>query len=422
MPEAASMLSVEEGRARILQSLAPLPAQLLPIEQALYRVLATEVESREDLPPFDNSAMDGFALALHGHAAQAGDVFEVQGEQAAGQAPQGREAACEIMTGAALPAGLDSVVPVEQVEVLAHDGAGRPSSIRLQAAVPAGQHVRRAGEDLRRGAQVLAAGRRLGPQQLLVLAATGCAEVAVRPRPRVALFCTGRELRDAPGALEAGQIRNSNGPYLRAALAAAGAEVRAHATLPDEPEPLEAACRSALADGIELIISTGAVSMGRYDFVPETLARLGADTVFHKFRMRPGKPLLFARLPGGALYFGLPGNPASSAVGLRFFVEPALRALLGLAPELPLRLPLLEPARKKSGFALYQKARVELDAKGQAGVRLLPGQESFKVLPISRANAWALLPEQAETLAAGSLIDVYGLEHWGLQFSSENPT
>lgn len=415
------MLEVEAARALIVQGLARNGSERIPPGDALGRVLAAAVHSAEDLPPFVNSAMDGFALPLNGRKAEAGEVFQVQGELAAGDGECSARAGCGIMTGAPVPQGLDAVVPVEQVRVLAQDEAGRASRIALTAPAEPGQHIRHAGEDIRAGELALPAPVRLGPQHLFLLAGIGCAAVEVVRRPRVALFCTGRELVDADRPLPSGAIRNSNGPYLAAAIGSAGAALVRQATLPDEPQALARAIGEAVDAGAQAILSTGAVSMGRYDFVPEVLQALGAEIVFHKLRMRPGKPLLFARLPGGALYFGLPGNPAAAAVGFRFFACVALRALLGLQPERPWRLPLLGPARKKAGLALYQKARVALDADGRLGVALLRGQESFKVRPLVGANAWAVLPAAAEDLPAGTPVDVHGLDHWGLQLDTETP-
>lgn len=408
------MLEVEVALARVLESALPLAPETVPLMASLGRVLAVDVSSPEDLPPFDNSAMDGFALPLGDAGAAADSEFDVLGEQAAGDAAQELQVACEIMTGARLPAGLDAVVPVEQTAVLSRSVDGRPLRIRVGSEVRAGQHVRRSGEDIARGELVLSAGTRIGPTQLMLLAGLGVAQLALRPQPRVALFCTGRELVDDPAqALASGQIRNNNAPYLRARIVAAGAELIAYRTVPDDVGVFVAELRAALAAGAQVLISTGAVSMGRYDFVPDALRELGAQIVFHKVRMRPGKPILFARLPTGQLYFGLPGNPASSAVGLRFFVEPLLRVLLGLPQEKPLLLPLAETARKAAGFKMFQKARVEIDANARLQVRLLGGQESFKVRPLTQANAWAALPEAAEQLSAGSLVEVYAPDHWG---------
>ena len=410
------MIAYDEARQRILAGCQPLAAETVAVAAALDRVLAQDVVSSEDLPPFDNTAMDGFAVATGGRELAPGCEFAVAGSQAAGDGEARMDTgACEIMTGASLPAGLDAVLPVEQATVLARDGSGRPTRIRLDAVVMPGAHVRRCGQDVAAGQCVLVAGTRITPAARMLLAALGVAEVAVRPKVPVALLMTGRELVDDPGQrLAPGQIRNSNGPYLSDRLDQAGGILIHRETVLDDPAVFLKALARSLAAGAVVVLSTGAVSMGRHDFVPDALRGFGAEIVFHKVAIRPGKPLLFARLPGGQLVFGLPGNPVSSAVGLRFFVEPALRALLGQAPEHPLYVPLAGPAQKKTGLRYLQKARVALGEHAQLQVQLLAGQESFRIQPLLAANAWAVLDEDAEHLPAGTLVEVYGLDGEGI--------
>lgn len=407
------MIGYDEALGIIRREAARLDLRRCPPEQALGHVLAEPVASDEYLPPFDNSAMDGFALHVGGATLRAGTEFEVAGAQAAGDAHVAEaHGAWEIMTGARMPEGLDAVVPVEQVEVLACDAGGRPLRIRLAADVEPGQHVRLRGEDVMRGATVIESGTRLAPQHLMVMAALGVQSVAVARRPRVAVITTGRELVDDPAQpLASGEIRNSNGPLLAARAVEAGAEVVLRETVSDEPAAFLSALERALAAGADVVLSTGAVSMGRYDFVPDTLRGIDATIHFHKVRIRPGKPLLFARLAGGQLYFGLPGNPVSSAVGLRFFVEPALRGLAGMAPERPLRVPLASAYRKRAALRFHLKGRVDVDGMGRLLARVLPGQESFRILPLLAANAWIVVPEEAQSAEEGDLVDVYGLGH-----------
>lgn len=375
-------------------------------------MLAEPVASRVDLPLFDNSAMDGFALRAGEAGADAGAVFELTGWLVAGDPPCDSHDACEVMTGACIPAGLDSVVPVEQIEVIERDAVGRPRWIRLAAAVAAGQHIRRRGEDVTAGAPVLQAGELLMPQQAMLLAALGVERVPVTRRPRVALICTGRELvDDAHRVLAPGEIRNSNGPFLAARVAAAGCELVLRTTVADEPAAFLAALEDAACARADVVISTGAVSMGRHDFVPDALRSAGAELLFHKVGIRPGKPLLFARFPDGMLHFGLPGNPVAAAVGLRFFVEPALRVLLGMAPERSLRVPLAAPLRTHAGVTSFLKGRMQADEGGQLRALALPGQESFRILPLVDANVWLVAGGDTPELQVGAHVDVFGLGH-----------
>lgn len=375
---------------------------------ALGRILAQSVVSTSALPPFDNSAMDGYALGGGAEPLPAGSEWPIEGEQAAGDAARGSaRGAWEIMTGARVPDGLDRVIPVEQAERLE-----APVRVRLLADLTAGQNVRFAGSDVAVGETVLVAGSLLAPHHLMLLAALGVASVSVASRPRVAVLCTGRELVDDPATpLASGQIRNSNGPFLAARIPRAGAELVHAETVSDDVDAFLAAVGRARAAGARIVVSTGAVSMGRYDFVPEALQRLGAEVLFHKIAIRPGKPLLFARLPDGTLFFGLPGNPIAVAVGLRFFVEPALRAMLGLPRERPWQVPLAASFTKKPRLHFYLKSRVEVNAQGQLTATALTGQESYRIRPLAEANAWVGIPIDAMTLPAGTLVDTYGLSH-----------
>ena len=410
------MIAFDDARRRVLAAAAMIAAERIPVNASMGRIVAEDVFSPEHLPSFDNTAMDGFALATGGQAMPEGTELVVSAALAAGEAaPAGCEGACEIMTGAPIPDGLDAVIPVENVAVLEHDVDRRPQRIRLLQAVLPGANVRRRGQDISVDDLVIPSGTRIGAPERMVLAALGIADIPVRKYPVAALLTTGRELVDDPGqALLPGQIRNSNGPFLADRLLECGAELRIRQSLPDEAGAFTAAVRRCLAAGVELIVSTGAVSMGRYDFIPDALRELGAEILFHKVAMRPGKPLLFARLPGGALYFGLPGNPVSSAVGMRFFVEPALRACLGLPQEGPLRIPLAEAVEKKPGFRMLQKAVLQCDDQGRLSATVMKGQESFRIRPLLQSNAWAVLPEQGANMSAGTLVDLYGLNGSGI--------
>jgi molybdopterin molybdotransferase len=408
------VIAFEDALAHVLAACARLPAERIALADALGRVTATEIRSPVDLPAFDNSAMDGFALCTHGTRIDAGREFDVHGEQAAGDGVQraAGEGAWSIMTGARLPDGLDAIVPVEQVEALDRAGDGGVTRIRLAAAVEPGQHRRRAGEDIACDALALPAGHWIGANELMLLAGLGLAQVDVARRPRVALLSTGRELIDDPTQpLQPGRIRNSSAPFLASRIPAAGGGIVLRETVPDEPAQFAAALTRAVDAGAELVLSTGAVSMGRFDFIPDVLRERGARIVFHKVAMRPGKPLLFARLPNGALCFGLPGNPVSTAVGLRLFVEPAMRVMLGLPREQAWRIPLAHDVSKKAGFRLHQKARLRLDARGALSVELLVGQESFRTRPLVESTVWAALPAEADALRAGDAVDVFPLAH-----------
>src|SRR5690625_1517054 len=230
------------------------------------------------------------------------------------------------MTGARLPEGFDRVIPVERTQRL-----DDPLRVRVTADVAPWQNVRRGGPDVAAHDTILAPVTTLAPQHLMLLAALGVATVPVVAQPRVAVLGTGRELvDDMTQPLASGQIRNSNGPFLAARLPRAGAELVHIETVGDEVDAFLAAFGRAHDAGARIVVSTGAVSMGRFDFIPQALEKLGAEILYHKLAIRTGKPQLFARLADGTLFFGLPGNPIATAVGQRFYVEAALRVMLGL--------------------------------------------------------------------------------------------
>lgn len=406
-------ISYAEALACLQQQALPLASEWVDSADAQGRVLAQELLSPDALPPFDNSAMDGIALVTAGQGAAAGSEHCIAAILAAGENPAHASGnAWEIMTGAGLPAGADAVVPIEQVDVLAAQQDGRPGRIRLRADVRVGQHIRRRGEDVAVNDRVIAAGTVLRGAHALLLAGLGCAQVEVVRQPQVALIATGRELvGDPTQPLQPGQIRDGTSGYLLSQLRAAGARPVWQGQVGDEVAAFDLALAQARASGAHLILSTGAVSRGRYDFIPDALARHGAQLLFHKVAVRPGKPVLLARLPDGVLYIGLPGNPMASAAGLRFFVEPALRGLLGLPPEHGLPVVLRTPLQARPIWRQHLRARLLCDAAGMLSVQVLPQQESFRVVPLLQANVWAVLEPQPEGAVPSTRVQVYGLGH-----------
>lgn len=407
-----AVISYEEALALLRTGTVPLPRRTLPLAAAAGEVTSDAISARLSVPGFANAAMDGYVLraSATATASPAAPVrLPVAGLIAAGTAPPctpDRAAAggqvWEIFTGAPVPAALDAVVPVERVtRVGAREG--EPPSVEITSPLRPGQNVRFAGEDFVPGETVVAAGTRLAPHHLMGLAACGIDEVSVVARPRVAVLTTGSELEQAGADLAPGRIRDANGPYLHALLPLLGASVSTAATAADDAAELHDRLR-LLARTADLVLTTGGVSAGRLDLLPAAVREIGGEVVFHKVAIRPGKPVLHARLPGGALLFGLPGNPLAVAVGMRFFVIPALRTLQGLAPERPETAMTLEPVRGRGTLRFFAKAFADLDAAGQRRVRLLPGQESFRIAPLLQANCWAIVPEGSADLPAGGIL------------------
>ncbi|QKE82529.1 gephyrin-like molybdotransferase Glp [Arthrobacter sp. NEB 688] len=325
------MRTVDEHRTVVLSLVDPLPSERVPVGSALGRVLAEDAVALVDLPGFDNSAMDGYAVRaadLAGAGEESPVVLPVDGDVAAGDTTRhvlepGH--ALRIMTGAPLPEGADAVVAVEMT-----DGGAQQVSVRLEPEV--GRHLRHRGEDVRAGTVVLTAGTRFGPGHVALAAASNIPEVVVHRRPRVTVVSTGDELVPVGGRLEHGQIVDSNHLMLRALVEAAGAEVAAGVHLRDEADAVRAFLAAPDGDP-DLVITTGGVSMGVYDTVKEVLTADGGVD-FTKVAMRPGMPQGCGRVAASGLpVVTLPGNPVSSYVSFHVFVLPALRRLAGLEPD-----------------------------------------------------------------------------------------
>jgi molybdopterin molybdotransferase len=401
------VISYQEALGIILAGSTVLGRRKVPLQAAAGHISAEALQARLDVPAFANAAMDGYAVAASDTASASERdpvILPVAGTVVAGLAPPRATAggAWEIMTGAPLPAGLDAVVPVERIAEHVRGGPAL-TAIRLQQPALPGQNVRQMSEDFRRGDRVVEAGTRLAPHHLMGLAACGLDEVSVCEPPRMAILTTGSELAGSGSELQPGQIRDANGPYLQALLARLGITGSTQRSAADSVAALRAEL-AQLADRCELILTTGGVSAGRLDLVPDVVRALGGEILFHKVAIRPGKPILLARLPGGTLLFGLPGNPLAVAVGMRFFVMPALRAMQGMPAEVHTPAICSSAVRSRGPLRFFAKAYRSVDSEARSRVEILPGQESFRIGPLLQANCWAIIPEGDADLPAGSTV------------------
>ncbi len=408
------MLSYADALGIILSSGDTLDVQTVSLDHALGQIAAEKIVGAENVPPFHNSAMDGYAVkssAVQDATAENPVILAVDGSTMAGDSPsKGGNGAWEIMTGAPVPDAYDAVIRVEDTTILETNDQQRPTKISVIVDAHHGKNVRHAGTDFCPGDILIENGTQITPHHIMALAALGQDQIPVTVAPKAAVISTGKELVDElDRALQPGQIRNSNAPYLVQSLKSFGIAATNAGTIFDEPEKFEQKIEEILSTDVQIILSSGAVSMGRYDFIPDGLRAMGAEILLHKSAIRPGKPILYARFPCGTHYFGLPGNPIASAVGLRFFAYPLIRKLRGQKQENHTSAVLQNDFSKESLFRFFQKAHYKHDEEGRLTVEILPGQESFKIKPMLAQNCWAVVPEYGLSLKAGSMVDVYPL-------------
>jgi molybdenum cofactor synthesis domain-containing protein len=404
--------TLAEHLATVLDAVAPLTPVRRPLTEAVGLVACEDVLSLVDLPGFDNSAMDGYAVQAADVAdadpTRAGSAvtLRVVEDLAAGDASRvtvGAGQAARIMTGAMLPAGADAVVKVEDTD-------GADQVVTILRGVARGTSVRRRGEDLPKQGPVLAAGTVIGSRRVALLAAAGHPDVLVRPRPRVAVVATGAELVEPGKPLSPGQIYDSNSYLLTAAVHDAGAVTAYRECVGDDPGSL-LALLTRLAEDVDVIVTAGGVSMGVRDVVKEALRPTGTVD-FVQVAMQPGKPQGFGVLGSRRVpVFGLPGNPVSAYVSFEVFVRPALRRMAGWEPvcrptlRVRLRAPLRSPVGRRQ-IARAVVARVD----GEWVADLVAGQGSHFVADLAAANALLFIPEDVGTVAAGELVEAVLLD------------
>ncbi len=403
-------LTVIEALSLVLDGVDVLETELVPLSSALGLVLAQPVVSRDTLPPFANSSMDGFAVRAADVATAAPETpveLRVISDIAAGTVPQvpvGPGETARIMTGAPMPDGADAVVPVEDTSVPWRDQTAElPTTVRIRRSVGPGDSVRYPGEDIRQGDVVLDAGRVLRPQEIGVLAALGVAEVPVVRRPRVGVLATGDELVGIDEPLAPGKIRNSNSYGLAAHILAAGAEPLLLGVARDTEDAVREKLQQGLDQDVDLFISSAGVSVGAYDVVKAVLETSGSMN-FWRVRMRPGKPLAYGQY-AGVPYIGLPGNPVSALVSFERFARPAILKMAGhTALERPRVMVRLLDEIHSDGRESYVRGIVTRSAAGYEAF-ITGAQGSHLMTSLVRANALLVVPEGVRHVPAGESLE-----------------
>jgi molybdopterin molybdotransferase len=402
------MLSVEDALERVLRTFRALEAERVPILDALDRVLAEDITASIDVPPHANSSMDGYAVQatdIVGASHQAPVRLRVLADLPAGyvaQASMTPGTAIRIMTGAPIPEGADAVVRVE-------DTRAEGEWAMVFAEAPVGQYIRPAGEDVRRGELVLPQGTRLRPQEIGMLATLGLNSVPVGRRPRVAILATGDEVVAINAPLSPGKIWDANSYSSAAQVSKCGGIPILLGIARDKKENLTERIREGLAQGIDLLLTSGGVSVGDFDVVKEVLAAEG-EMGFWRVRMKPGKPLAFGRI-GDVPVLGLPGNPVSVMVSFEVFARPAILKMLGMtAWQRPIvDATLVDTIPRKDGRRHFARVRVEA-CGSEHRARLTGGQGSGILSSMVKANGLAIIPEDWTHVEAGTRVRVLLLD------------
>ena len=407
-----TLLSVDQARTRILSHFQPLGTESLSLTKCARRVLATDVAAQNDLPSFDNSSMDGFAV-IAADLAEATPAsprtLKVVADIPAGTNPDVTLApgqAARIMTGAPMPDGADAVIPVEGTDFQERSpGTPAPKTVTVYEPLKSGDNVRAQGTDVQTGRPVLKTGHKLRPQDIGLLAMLGVADVPVHIKPRVALLSSGDELLPVDAPLRPGKIRDSNTYTLSALLEGAEVKVLNLGIATDQRGSVEKLLENAAAQKVDLILSSAGVSVGAFDFIKDVIEEQG-ELAFWRVNMRPGKPLAFGKYKG-IHFIGLPGNPVSAFVGFEVFVRPVLERLSGLEVKNrpTVRVRLAEDI-SSDGRESYLRANVH-EENGILCAHLAGHQGSGNLLSIVKANALLIIPAGVKSLATGKEVDAW---------------
>lgn len=410
----AELLGVSEALEKLLTHFEPLPTEQIPLSKALSRVLAEDIFAGHPLPPFNNSSMDGYAVRsqdLIGASKISPVVLDVIGDISSGVIelmPLTEKTAMRIMTGAPLPPGADSVVPVEETSrpnAMAHQDL--PENVLILTPVQKGDYIRDTGQDVSQGQKVLERGHRLRPQDIGMLAAVGIAEPLVHSIPKVALLSSGDELVDVADDLLPGFIRDSNGYSLSAAVHAVNATPLRMGIAPDDPERVEEMLQNAVETGANLIVSSAGVSMGAFDFVRSVIEKRGR-LEFWRINLRPGKPLIFGFFDEVPV-LGLPGNPVSALVTFEIFVRPAVDKLSGVLTTKRKKFhAILDHDIESDGRESYLRASVKWNGDTYKA-KLVGSQDSGVLSSLVEANALIIIPAGVQSVEQGSIVEAWHL-------------
>ena len=412
------MISYQDAIETMLSHIRVMDRQEVSMTDSVGRTLADSIRAKFALPAFRNSSMDGYAFRacdVSGAAKNTPVTLRLVGESKAGTTTivetLPAKSAISIMTGGRLPDNADTILPMEDSHVV-------DNNLLITNPVTKGMFVRAIGTDWLRDESLMPEGALLRPEHLPALCAQGVTSLMVYRRPKVVWLSTGPELVDDPNEpLGPSQIYNATGFFGNAVLTATGADLVDRYTLGDDNIAFTRSVTQALNLDADMIISTGAVSVGTSDFIRSAAEDMGATVHVHRVRVRPGKPVLFATFPNNTIFIGLPGNPVSTAASFRMFVTPVLRAMLGQAIEVPFQACLTEDCVVPSNLTVFLRAQAVITA-AHVRIQAAPHQESFKTRSLFGANAWIIHPEGTAMLKSGSLVSALPLWPDSLRINS----
>jgi molybdopterin molybdotransferase len=411
------MISYNQSRKILKNSKIIIRDELIKSTNCIDRVAAEDIICKTNNPAGDNAAFDGYAINSKDTIRlknKKSKLFKIIGTVAAGDNPnkikKKKFQTIEIMTGGLLPKGFDTIIPIEQI--VFYPNKKKPKFIFINRKIRKYQHVRFKGSDYKINDLLIKKGTILQSNHILALKTLGIKSIKVKKKPNILFFSTGNEISNSE-KISHWQVRNSNSSYIQSIEKNFSFNFYNGGILRDEDEKIfEKQIKKMLKTKIDIIITSGAVSAGKFDYVPKIVKKFKLSHYFKSVAIRPGKPILFAKIKGkNKVIFGLPGNPISSAACFRFFVYPYLENLLGIKEEKPIKAILVKQFSKKINFTRFVKSKINTTKDGKIKIEILKGQESFRVQSFVKSNIWAVLPKGKSKFKKNEIVDCFLPNH-----------
>ena len=405
------MISYKKAISLIKKNSITLTSKKISIKKALYKICAKDILSPSKYPSFDNSAFDGFALVSRetkGLNSKKTKKFRILKTIAAGDNPKinkyQKNSTVEIMTGALLPKQFDTIIPVEKVKYF--PSKKKPTHIILDRNLKKFEYVRFGGEDYKKGNLVIKKGEQIQANHLIALATLGINEILVKKVPKIIFFGTGNEIIDYKRKnIPLWKVRNSNNLYFSAFSKDLNLDVIDGGVIKDkEPHKLKQALKKTIRSDIDLFVTSGAISAGKFDFIPKFIKKIGFKNKFKGAKIKPGRPIMLSKFKK-KLFFGLPGNPISMVVGFRFFIYPLIRNMLGMNREKTFKAKLLNKYSKRKDFTHFLRCSLTVTKKGSCELKILKGQQSNKLKALTEANCWGIFESGKAKFKAGDFVE-----------------